>query len=76
MNSESTGATATYARSESAYAGSAASRFRSIARSERWRVKNLLFWATLSTPRPEIAADAGLRLSPRLRRILDAREVA
>ena len=45
MNSESTGAIATYARSEPLYAGSAASRFRSIARSEPRRSSSTTLWS-------------------------------
>lgn len=61
---------------EVTYSGKALAGLRDVARSARWRTKNVLLWNTLSTPRPEIAADAGVRLPPRLRRILDLPEVA
>lgn len=61
---------------EVTYSGKALAGLRALGREGRWRGKTLLLWNTLSTSRPEIAADAALRLPPRLRRVLDAREVA
>lgn len=61
---------------EVTYSGKALAGLRALGRSRRWRKKTLLLWSTLSTPRPDVAADAALRLPPRLRRILTEPEVA